>query len=92
MKKSGKYYDKEFKQNAVNLILAGNKKVKEISESLGVSENSLYIWKNKFETKSPEGLEYLKKENEKLKKENFELRQEREILKKSVAIFLRPQK
>jgi transposase len=91
-KRIKKIYDDDFKKNAVNLVLTSGRTVKEISESLGVSENTLYIWKNKFQNETEEGHEFLKKENERLKKENLTLRQEREILKKSVAIFLRPQK
>jgi len=90
--KKRKKFDDDFKRNAVNLVLSSGRTVKEISESLGVSENTLYIWKNKFETQTEEGLEYLKKENARLKKENLDLRQDRDILKKSAAIFLRPQK
>lgn len=91
-KRVKKSYDDEFKKNAVNLVLTSERTVKEVANSLGVSDNSLYIWKKKFENQTPEGLEYLKEENARLKKQNHELRQEREILKKSVAIFLRPQK
>lgn len=90
---SEKRYDEEFQRNAVDLWIKGEKSAKQIADELGVSGNSLSNWKKKYlsEKGGPQQTA-LQLENERLKAENAELREEREILKKSVAIFLKPRK
>ena len=85
-------YDEDFKRNAVDLWISSGKSAKQIAAELGISDNSLHQWKNKYLSEDGPQRENLKQENERLRLENLELKQEREILKKSVAIFLKPQK
>lgn len=93
MGKKGQHYNEEFQRNAVDKWIKSEKSARQVALDLGVSDNSLHLWKKKYlsEKDGPQQ-QNLKEENERLKRENTELREEREILKKSVAIFLKPQK
>lgn len=92
-RKIRKHYDDEFKRDAVNHWIKSGKTAKQTADALGIAEANLHRWKEKYLTEEggPQQ-EALKVENERLRRENLELRQEREILKKSVAIFLKPQR
>jgi transposase len=91
-------YDREFKIQAVKLALESEKTTKKIAEDLGIHSGILTRWKREYkedvENAFP-GMGKLKPEDEelrRLKKENEDLKQEREILKKALAIFSRPQR
>ncbi|MBE7411574.1 MAG: hypothetical protein L6Q54_15265 [Leptospiraceae bacterium] len=60
---------------------------------LGITDATLKKWKDTFlaEENSPQKAT-LEDENLRLREEIAELREERDILKKSVAIFLKPRK
>lgn len=92
MSKSGKIYDLEFQKNAVNLWIKSGKSARQIADELGVSSNSLSLWKKKHIVEGSLQMDLLKEEVERLRSEIVELREERDILKKSVAIFLKPRK
>jgi len=86
-------YDKEFKQNAVRLVIEGGRKVPEVAKSLGIHENLLYRWKIKY-LKDKENafpgkghMTPVEEENRRLKKENANIKLERDILKKALAVF-----
>ncbi|WP_036061001.1 transposase [Leptospira weilii] len=64
----------------------------QISRDLGVSVNTLINWKKRYLTDDGPFQNELRAENERLRKELMEVKEEREILKKSVAIFLKPRK
>lgn len=89
-KKQVPRYDDDFKRNAVDMTIHG-KSVRQVADDLGVSENSLHLWRKKYidEENGPQR-KNLKEENERMRREIQELKQERDILKKSVAIFLKP--
>lgn len=81
-KRSYRKYDKAFKLEAVNLLKQG-RSIKDLSQSLGVSETLLYRWKSNESSpirKTSEEVKNLKKENKRLAEEN-------EILKKALSIF-----
>ena len=90
---SEKRYDEEFQRNAVDLWIQSGKSANKVAADLGVTGNSLSNWKKKYlsEKGGPQQTA-LQIEVERLKGENAELREERDILKKSVAIFLKPRK
>ena len=75
----------EFKKDAVQLLEDKGYSLKEASESLGVSQNSLSNWRKKFGKDAP--FNDLEKENRALRKEVQRLHEEREILKKAFAYF-----
>jgi len=77
-------FSDDFKKEAVQLIEEKGYTLKEASEALGVSQNSLSNWRKKFQNGSDTDLE---KENRQLRKEIHRLNQEREILKKALGYF-----
>jgi len=93
-KRSYKQYPKEFKEEAVALILEQGYSVPEAAKSLGVATNILYRWKEKIEAeRAGESLgEDEREELKRLRKENKELRMEKEILKKASAFFAKEMK
>src|SRR5215469_6037005 len=100
MSKYGNRYSKEFKQEAVRLLLTGAKSAQQLGRELGVSGMSLANWREEAirngdhpEQAKLNGVRVhysvLKLENERLKKELEVVRQERELLKKSLGILPR---
>ena len=88
-KRSYKQYPKEFKDEAVALVLEQGYSVPEAAKSLGIAANMLYRWKELHEQQI-EGkalAEDERTELKRLRKENKELRMEKEILKKASAFF-----
>ena len=93
-KRSYKQYPKEFKDEAVALVLEQGYSVPEAAKSLGIAANMLYRWKD-LQAQQVEGKVLAEDEREELKrlrKENKELRMEKEILKKASAFFAKEMK
>ena len=93
MGKKRRQYTKEFKIEAVRLIVEEGRPISEVARELGIGENLLHRWKKEYEEGeidpfpgqgrlSPEDGELRR-----LRRENKRLRMEHEILKKAVAIF-----
>ena len=93
-----KRFTREFKEQAVRLLVTSGKSVKQLARELGTTDNSLRNWKVQAlrngdcpEQAGSKGIRIdpalLEQENLRLKKENQTLRQEREILKKSLGIL-----
>jgi len=85
-------FTEEFKQEAIGQVLERGYSVKEVSERLGVSTHSLYIWLKKNPrygktSKSEKEADDLKKEVARLKAELKRTEEERDILKKAAAYF-----
>ena len=91
--KKRRTYDKEFKREAVRLVIEEGRKAAEVERNLGIgrstvgrwvremSEDPEYTFPGKGRLKTPDD------EMRKLQRENERLRRERDILKKAVAIF-----
>jgi transposase len=93
-KRTHKQYPKEFKEEAVSLVLEQGYSVPEAAKSLGIASNMLYRWKEQMEQQQ-EGKVLVEGEREELKrlrKEVKELRMEKEILKKASAFFAKEMK
>lgn len=93
-KRSYKQYPKEFKEEAIALVLEQGYSVPEAAKSLGIAANMLYRWKQQSEEQQ-QGLSLAEDERDELKrlrKENKELRMEKEILKKASAFFAKEMK
>ena len=93
-KRSYKSYTKEFKAEAVALVLEQGYSVPEAAKSLGINSNILYRWKDDYEQKQA-GNTLTESEREELKhlrKEVKTLRMEKEILKKASAFFAKEMK
>ncbi|MEI7943055.1 MAG: transposase [Candidatus Riflemargulisbacteria bacterium] len=80
-------YDKEFKEQAVQMAICSNKKLKDVAGSLGIPSSTLRGWveSKEYTSISKEELSEIKR----LKKELAEVRMERDILKKAMAVFSR---
>ncbi len=93
-KRSYKQYPKEFKDEAVALVLEQGYSVPEAAKSLGIAANMLYRWKELHEQQI-EGKALAEDERQELKRlrqENKVLHMEKEILKKASAFFAKEMK
>jgi transposase len=85
-------YTKEFKQDAVKLVVEHGYSCQEAGRRLGIACANVSRWVRQHrEEQQPDGpgklRRELEEENRRLKKENQRLRMEREILKKAAAFF-----
>ncbi len=92
-RKQRRTYDKEFKNEAVRLVLEEGYKAAEVERNLGISTNIVSRWVRESK-EDPEdafpGKGRLKPPDEQiraLKRELERVKRERDILKKAVAIF-----
>ena len=87
-------YDKEFKQNAIELYKSG-KKARAVCRDLGIPESTFDGWISKYKTHGakafPGSGNPQDPETAKLKKRLAETELERDILKKALAIFSQQQ-
>jgi len=91
--KGRRKYDREFKEDAIRLIVDGGRSVREVARDLGIHENMLCRWKKEYlqdtEHSFP-GKGHMKPHEEelfKLKRKVADLEEDRAILKKALAIF-----
>ena len=93
MGKKRRQYTKEFKIEAVRLIIEEGRPISDVARELGTAQSLLHRWKKKSEEGKIDpfpGKGRLSPEDEELRqlrRENKRLRMEHEILKKAVAIF-----
>ena len=93
MGKKRRQYTKEFKIEAVRLIIEEGRPISDVARELGTAQSLLHRWKKKSEEGKIDpfpGKGRLSPEDEelrRLRRENERLRMEHEILKKAVAIF-----
>lgn len=88
-------YDKEFKRDAVELLLSGDKDLKPLARDLGVCPATLREWRDRYLRERepsqgpPRGAAPLEvaEELRRLRKENETLKRQREILKKALGIL-----
>ena len=93
MGKKRNQYTKEYKVEAVRLIVEEGRPISEVARELGIAQSLLHRWKKKYEEGKVEpfpGKGRLSLEDDELRqlrRENKRLLMERDILKKAVAIF-----
>lgn len=93
MKQKRKKYTKEFKEEAVKLVIEQGYRISEAARNLGINETMLSRWKQEQLREkenggtSLNGKETMEAEIKRLRKENKRLQMEREILKKAAAFF-----
>ena len=86
-------YDREFKVEAVKLVTEGGRTVAEAGRNLGIHENLLYKWREKYTEDRAHAfpgkgrLKPAEEELRRMKRELADVTQERDILKKALAIF-----
>jgi transposase len=87
------HYSKQFKVDAVKLVIEQGYNVSEAARNLGIHHSSLRRWKKQLDADGNQafpGKGHMTTEKEelyRLRKENKRLRMEREILKKAAAFF-----
>jgi len=86
-------YPPEFRREAVSLVKASGRSVREVAGELGVSTESLRIWVRQDQLDRGERADGLTTDQlgelQRLRKQVRELEQEREILKRAVTFFAR---
>ncbi len=84
-------YSQEFKQTAIELVLAGDKSAMQVARELEMSEKTLYNWLRQYRrennNETDQGADDAQSELRRLRRENAALKQERDILKKATAYF-----
>ena len=89
----GEHHSKEFRKEAVRLVIQSGRKIKQIAEELGVNTWTLKDWVKKFDKEAraelvAQGFKMSpEEENRILKKELADITEERDILKKAIAVF-----
>jgi transposase len=84
-------YPPEFRAEAIRLVRSGDRKLSEIADDLGVSQQSLRNWVRQADLDDGRRHDGLttddRAEVARLRRENRVLREERDILKKAAAFF-----
>lgn len=85
-------YDKEFRDGAVRIVAETGKPIAVVARDLGMNEGTLGNWVAR-DREAREGTEGLSKgdieELKRLREENAELRMERDVLKRSVVLWVK---
>lgn len=91
----GRRHNREFKIEAVRSMEERDetRSINDVADGLGVAPSLLYRWRELYgkevASKKNEHGETYAEENARLRREVAQLRKEREVLKKSVALFIK---
>jgi transposase len=85
-------FDQDFQQGAVRLVFETGKPIAQVARELGINEGTLGNWCARERRRRDDGnvtlSETERAELERLRKENVELRMQRDVLKRSVALWV----
>ena len=85
-------FDRDFQQGAVRLVFETGKPIAQVARELGINEGTLGNWCARERRRRDDGNATLSEteraELERLRKENVELRMQRDVLKRSVALWV----
>jgi transposase len=86
-------FDQEFKEGAVRIVRETGKPIAQVARELGINDGTLGNWVAK-DRRAREGGDGVLTESERaelvrLRKENAELAMERDVLKRSVALWVK---
>src|SRR5690349_24185975 len=85
-------FDRDFQEGAVRLVLETGKPIAQVARDLGVKEGTLGNWCAKARAQRGDGTgplsETERAELDRLRRENAELRMQRDVLKRSVALWV----
>ncbi len=85
-------YDREFREGAVRIVEETGKPIAQVARDLGVNEGTLGNWVNRARAERDGHGEVTKDDLEELKRlraEVAELRMERDVLKRSVVLWVK---
>jgi transposase-like protein len=85
-------FDQEFREGAVRIVRETGKPIAQVARDLGVNEGTLGNWcaKDRAEREGNDGLSVADlDELKRLRTENAELRMERDVLKRSVVLWVK---
>ena len=86
-------FDQDFKEGAVRLVRETGKPIAQVAQDLGINEGTLGNWVTADRRRHGEGDGALSEDERaelvRLRKENAELTMERDVLKRSVALWVR---
>jgi transposase len=92
MARTYRKFDEDFKQGAVRLVFETGKPIAQVARDLGVSEGTLGNWVAKARRKrageNAPLSESERAELERLRRDIIELRMQRDVLKRSVALWV----
>jgi len=92
MTRNYRKYDEDFKQGAVALVLETGKPIAQVARELGINDGTLGNWcqaaRRRRDGEGGELAESERAELARLRKENTELRMQRDVLKRSVALWV----
>jgi transposase len=92
MPEKRKKYDREFREGAVRIVEETGKSIAQVARDLGIVEGTLGNWVTRAR-EAREGTEGLSRgdleELKRLRSENAELRMERDVLKRSVVLWVK---
>ncbi|MCO6668011.1 transposase, partial [Cutibacterium avidum] len=92
MPEKRKKYDREFREGAVRIVEETNKPITQVARDLGVNEGTLGNWVQRARAAREGHGELSKDDYEELKRlraEVAELRMERDVLKRSVVVWVK---
>ena len=92
MPEKRKKYDREFREGAVRIVEETNKPITQVARDLGVNEGTLCNWVQRARAAREGHGELSKDDYEELKRlraEVAELRMERDVLKRSVVLWVK---
>ena len=85
-------FDQEFRDGAVRLVFETGKPIAQVARELGINEGTLGNWCANERRRRTSGeaavSESERGELERLRRENVELRMQRDVLKRSVALWV----